>query len=293
MGALQVFFDNGVSRNEGVDVGCYPLHDFTHNPEVETAFRVPLRVDFAGYDQWVAGCYRRRTCSELFAVEFVRQGSMRFTQEGRTSEVGPGSVFLVQPGKDNELATGAEGRCGKMTACLSGPVLPCLLSALGLDGVDQLRLGDAAGFEALLEALISVLRGGGADLQPRLSEAAYGLLLALGKEVCGDRYPPPLAKALAFMENSFRSRLALADLCRVANASASTLNRLFQRHFGVSPVEHLIRLRMEAARRLLRDERLSVKEVSLQLGYKDQLCFSAEFKRRHGSSPRAFRLTRP
>jgi len=290
MRGLQVFFDNGVSRNEGVNVGCYPLHDFTVNPEVEASFRAPLRVDFAGYDQWVAGCYRRRTNSELFAVEFVRKGSMSFTQEGRRRLVGPGSVFLVQPGKDNEMATGPEGRCEKMTASVGGPLLPCLLSELGLAGADQVRIGDEAGFEARMGTLVAMLRGGGPDLQVRLSEAAYGLLLALGKEVCRDRYPPPLVKALAFMEGGLRSRLGLADLCRAANASASTLNRLFLRHFGASPVEYLIRLRMEAAKRLLRNERLSIKEAAQQLGYKNQLYFSAEFKKRNGRSPRAFRL---
>jgi two-component system response regulator YesN len=52
---------------------------------------------------------------------------------------------------------------------------------------------------------------------------------------------------------------------------------------------YLARLRMIKARELLRDDRLSVKEVASQVGYTDGHHFAREFRRFDGMSPSQYR----
>jgi AraC-like DNA-binding protein len=59
--------------------------------------------------------------------------------------------------------------------------------------------------------------------------------------------------------------------------------------YGVSPVQYHRTRRMELAARMLAHSTKSVKEVSASLGYDDQLCFSRDFRKHHGISPRHFR----
>ena len=51
----------------------------------------------------------------------------------------------------------------------------------------------------------------------------------------------------------------------------------FKRHFGESAIQHLIRLRLQHAVYLLRDENLRIGEVAEQTGYEDLYYFSKLF----------------
>lgn len=83
----------------------------------------------------------------------------------------------------------------------------------------------------------------------------------------------------------------LDDMMRDCPCSRDHLIRLFREHHGVTPVEFLIRARMDSARSLLLATGFSIKQIAAQLGYADTFCFSRQFKKRAGLSPSAFRAT--
>ena len=73
----------------------------------------------------------------------------------------------------------------------------------------------------------------------------------------------------------------LAARCRV---SVRTLERHIKLHFAKCPHDWLLGLRMERAVELL-PETPCIKEVSAELGYKNQHHFSREFKKHYGHAP--------
>ena len=89
-------------------------------------------------------------------------------------------------------------------------------------------------------------------------------------------------------ENYSRQR----DVAAVAEAqavSAPYLSRLFHEYAGVSPSRYLTGYRMEQAKKLLRDSRLSIGEIAERVGYPDPFHFSKTFKNTVGVSPSQFR----
>lgn len=78
-------------------------------------------------------------------------------------------------------------------------------------------------------------------------------------------------------------------LCRLADISQSTLQRLFKQHTGKTPREFIKELRMvTAARRLLvTDERISA--IAYELGFNNIPYFSKLFKSVYGVSPQLYR----
>lgn len=120
----------------------------------------------------------------------------------------------------------------------------------------------------------------------------YELLLTLGEGVKIGKMPPSLHEALVLFESNLGQSFATLDLPRQCGCSSMTLRRLFRKHFHTTPIEYFIGMKMAYAKEALCCSPLSIKELSRQLGYSNQLYFSAEFKKRLGLSPKSYRLKR-
>ncbi len=91
------------------------------------------------------------------------------------------------------------------------------------------------------------------------------------------------------MTEHLAGRVDHAALERVSGLSPSRLQALFREVTGYPPLDYLRRLRVEEARRLLADSRLSVKEIAARTGFRDTSQFSRVFRRVDGLSPAHFR----
>jgi two-component system response regulator YesN len=67
--------------------------------------------------------------------------------------------------------------------------------------------------------------------------------------------------------------------------------RYFKQAAGETFVDYLTHLRIHKARLLLRDENLSIAEISNLVGFADQSYFDKRFKEHFGKSPREYRTT--
>ena len=77
-----------------------------------------------------------------------------------------------------------------------------------------------------------------------------------------------------------------AEACHM---SVSGFYRYFKDWSGMSPNEYRIRMRIVAARSMLRNSAMSVQEIAFRVGFTDPYYFSRCFCRITGMSPRAFR----
>jgi AraC family transcriptional regulator len=62
-------------------------------------------------------------------------------------------------------------------------------------------------------------------------------------------------------------------------------NHLFKRAKGVPPSQYQIKLRMDAARRLLRETKKSVITIAMEVGYSNPSHFARLFRKETGLSP--------
>lgn len=101
--------------------------------------------------------------------------------------------------------------------------------------------------------------------------------------------PEALQKARAYINAHYTSDLSLAGLAKNANLSIPRFAVRYKQTFGVSPIEYLIRLRMERACFLLQDANLNIGQVAREVGYGNLHYFSRLFRKRFGQSPKRFR----
>ena len=107
---------------------------------------------------------------------------------------------------------------------------------------------------------------------------------------CGSRaIAHDLTKSIEFMRANVARSLTLQELSRHTGLSPTRFSAIFREQTGSSPVDHHIRLRMQAACHYLDTTALSVKEVAAKLGYDDPYYFSRIFQKILGCSPLAYR----
>jgi len=110
-------------------------------------------------------------------------------------------------------------------------------------------------------------------------EAARGL----------DRRERFLDAVEALRGDSFEE-ISLPTFARRAGLSERHASRLFQLELGTTFREHLVELRLERAKALLRDTGMTVIEVAGETGWSSLAHFNSVFRRRVGSTPSRFRV---
>jgi len=92
-----------------------------------------------------------------------------------------------------------------------------------------------------------------------------------------------------FLEEHYHEWIYLNDLAKRFHLSSPHLCSTFKRFFGASPLDFVIRLRMQQAVYLLSDHNLNITEIAERVGYDDPYYFSKLFKKHYQESPLKFR----
>jgi AraC family transcriptional regulator len=95
-----------------------------------------------------------------------------------------------------------------------------------------------------------------------------------------------------WMREHVADEFNLDRLAAQAGLSKFYFNRLFKSAAGVSPSHYHINLRMDEAKRLLRETKRSVVEIALDIGYSNPSHFAQLFRKETGLSPSDYRKQR-
>ncbi|HKC65462.1 MAG TPA: AraC family transcriptional regulator [Pyrinomonadaceae bacterium] len=94
---------------------------------------------------------------------------------------------------------------------------------------------------------------------------------------------------ITFIEDNFNRTLSVSDLAKYVNLSPWHLLHLFKAETGASPLQYIRAVRMAQAEWLLENTFLSVKQIMIQVGIRDESHFVRDFKSMYDLSPTRFR----
>ena len=101
-----------------------------------------------------------------------------------------------------------------------------------------------------------------------------------------------LRRVIDYMRTNLDENLPLVELARRGGLSQSHFARAFREAMGEPPHRYLVGLRIERARDLLENTRMSVIEIGMVCGFQQPTHFATMFRRLTGMSPRAWRRLR-
>ena len=100
---------------------------------------------------------------------------------------------------------------------------------------------------------------------------------------------PKLKEVLQLMEANLEEPLALQELADYVHLSRRQLERLFLKHLHSTPSRYYLKLRLDRARRLLKQTSRSIVEITSMCGFVSTTHFSRCYRKYMGVSPRSDR----
>lgn len=95
--------------------------------------------------------------------------------------------------------------------------------------------------------------------------------------------------AKMFMEKNFKNSITLSDIASSVSYSSYYFHRIFRKAENCTPLEYLIKLRIDNAKYLLSATDYSLSQIAQECGFASQSYFSDVFKRTTSTTPLQYR----
>ena len=94
---------------------------------------------------------------------------------------------------------------------------------------------------------------------------------------------------IQYIEEHYEEHVSMSQMARKAGLGSTQFNQRFRELLRMSPSDYLLKLRVEAAQRLLTTTDHTLGQISADVGFYDQSHFAKRFRRITGMSPSAYR----
>ena len=163
-----------------------------------------------------------------------------------------------------------------------------------LDVPVQLRPNHPVQFRSTLLKMVEEWQDGEMLSRLEANHLATALLLSIFKQygqlpAVASRHAHSLNWVASYLSFHIGEPLSVTDMARRANLSPSRFGVVFRQHFGLSPHQYFLRLRIEHAQELLRTTDSPLREIAVSCGFADVHHFSKAFKRITQLPPGAYR----
>ncbi|HPO91138.1 MAG TPA: AraC family transcriptional regulator [Victivallales bacterium] len=98
-----------------------------------------------------------------------------------------------------------------------------------------------------------------------------------------------LQKAMKYAEKHCTEKISIEKLARIAAYERTYFSKIFKEVFSYSPLEFILRCRINKARFLIETSELKISAIARETGFNDEFHFSKTFKKVIGQSPRNYR----
>lgn len=100
---------------------------------------------------------------------------------------------------------------------------------------------------------------------------------------------PRMARVVAFIKNHVEQDITLESLADIACITKSHLGRLFRDNIGITPLQFILRTKIQAAQRLLITTNHSIGVIAEKVGFRDVSYFIRIFRQKVGFTPQDYR----
>lgn len=162
--------------------------------------------------------------------------------------------------------------------------------------IDDGPIWTSAGMTAGIDLALALIEN---DLGPDVAKSVAQLLVVQQRRLGGQKQHSALLDmapksdrietVLAYIRGNLKSRLSVEELAEVARLSPRQFSRAFLEETGQPPARAVERLRLEAARFMVEEGRLSVNVVAREAGFADRERMRRAFIRAYGEPPQALR----
>ncbi|SET70329.1 AraC family transcriptional regulator [Paenibacillus sp. NFR01] len=279
-------------------------------------FAIPPLPQFVtvGHAIWSPGDRHFARTFGVYDLLLVKRGTLYMTEQGTEYEIGPGNLLVLEAG----LPHVGHKACSENTEIywvhfihygkpahirqeeISWPAL--LIKGTMEDEVppSQQRLYmpkfapvDVEALEPILREMNEIHSRLNTENALRLHVLLAGLMAQLQAECARLPQPEPAVRlaraAAAYLDAHWRQPFQLAGLEEELHFQADYITRCMKQHIGTTPLQYVLHLRLEEAKKLLGGTVLGMSEIAERVGIHDPNYLTRLFSARFGVTPGAYR----
>lgn len=235
---------------------------------------------------------REKPGAGLLAVVSGR-GELRLESGTFALQPGP-DLWLYSTQRERTFVPARGERLVTRPIWFGGPGLEAWLDALRVDRQPAFQLARPKVYHEVHRTLVQLVTRRPEEWEWQvhsvLSEVLRELLRARRLlSGANESLPEPVVRVLNAVESDRHRDWKAKELAAFAGVSYSALRQLFREALHESLHDHLQQVRVDAARQLLADDSLRVKEVAQRLHFSTEYYFTNFFRNQTGVSPTEFR----
>lgn len=218
-------------------------------------------------------------------LEYVLEGEGELLIDGVWQRVRPSDAYILRPQERLSYRARPENPWKKVWINYRASYLPPLLDAYRIK-TGIYRFAEA---HELFERLFSLSHK--RDASPETCLAIASAVHSIVEKIATASLVAPSDeyRIKEALHARVYERLSLDELASALHLSKSGLIRHFKKHYGVTPYDYLLSLKIEAAKLLLKNTRMTVREIADKLAISDEHYFSTLFLSRVGVRPAEYR----
>jgi len=128
------------------------------------------------------------------------------------------------------------------------------------------------------------------------SSFAYSFLMELYRYILNiktnDEWPNSISSAITFISNNYQNPIFLDDIVDASGLSKYHFTRLFHKSINITPIQYLTTIRINKSIELLKNDKLSIEDIALNVGFSNGNYFGKVFRASLGISPGEYRNTK-
>ncbi len=254
----------------------------------ESQKNLPVRVLAAGFSRWAPGEGLVRKNADTWAFDLVTHGEGIVSFDDQTHQVRAGHVVGSEKGS-NLSFTAAPGQVlHKRFVVFDGPLARQNTEFLGLFPNRILYPSNFERAVAVMKSLYVQLQKKEEGFIDHAASQLFELMLILS-ESSAPVFPNALNAAISFIDENLDRPVELDEIASHAQMSKRTCNRLFKKHFNLSPMKYYDTKRLHRAQTLLSHTAAPIHHIASEMGYPNAHYFSTQFRKAFALTPREYR----
>ncbi len=246
-------------------------------------------ADLAGISYCDESYSITREQSDQYVFEYIVRGEGTLYHNGELYHPQQGDFYILKAGARHHYYSSKEQPWTKLWLNCHGNLVGHLLSDYGLHQTVLVRdVHDGS----IMQEILSSAAGSSPDRHQEIAVLLHRLVIQL-HTACSTE---PLIKneqvllLKNYIENHVEEPIRIKKLAQLVYLSPSRTIRVFKEAFGCTPYDYALTVKLSAAKLLLENTTLSIKEIAQRVGFHDAHYFSNYFKSVTGVAPKYYRI---
>lgn len=249
----------------------------------------PFYIEMAGITYPDPGYHIVRERSYIHCFEYVIDGEGIVQVDRQINYPCKGDLYILPKGRSHDYFSSPQNPFEKIWMNVSGSLCDELIHVYGLTGVLIVNQIDAY---SIFREFLDVCENKDLSLDEIYMQCSlifHKLMIKISAHLATERNAcdtsATASEIKSYIDRNIYEHLNIETLSRQVNLSSSQINRVFKKTFGMTPYDYILSRKISAAKLLLKNTNLTVKEIAYKLNFADEHYFSNVFLRKTGVRP--------